>query len=127
MKILRWILMLPSAIVCGWLAYFLAGIINRWGYLRETGQPASPFVAALLDVGGHMLMGAAATYVAARIAPDHKKIVSASMTGLVLLLSGAFIFSSILARNYMALLMSIGFIVGSLGVTISVFRDEIEL
>jgi hypothetical protein len=119
--------MLPCAIVCGWLAYFLAGTMNRLGYLQETGSPASPFVASLLDVGGHMLMGAVATYIAARIAPDHKKIVSASMTGLVLLLAGASIFSSILVRNYLALLMSIGFIVGSLTVTISVFKNEIEL
>ena len=126
MKILRWVILLPGAIACGWLAYFLAGIVNRWGYLRETGQPASPLVASLIDVGGHMLMGAAATYVAVAIAPDHKRAVSASMTGVILLLSGELIFASVLSINYLAVLMSAGLIAGSVAVTIDVFRREVE-
>ena len=123
-RILRWVVLLPIAVIAGWLAYFVGGFINRLGFISFYGQPPTGWHEVILDFMGHMYMGAAATYAAAYLAPDHNKYVALSMAGLCLLLAGGAIFAAFLASDYKALLASLGFAFGSIAVAVDALRGK---
>lgn len=127
MRLARWILLLPCAAASGYLAYFVGGFVNNLSILLYSGRPPSGWVAIFVDTAAHMYMGAASTYIGMRIAPRHRKAVAASITGLWLLLAGASILATILGGMYAAITPTIGVVVGSVGLTISVFRNELTL
>jgi hypothetical protein len=60
-----------------------------------------------------------------RIAPRYRKAVSASVSGLWLLLTGASIYAAILGEMYSSIPPTIGTVFGSVAFTASLFRNEI--
>ena len=122
MNAVRWVFVFPCAAIAGYLAYFIGGTINRIGFLFTYGTPPTGWLAGALDVLSHVYMGLGATYAAVRMAPGHPRAVAAAMTVFCLLLAGASILASTVAKHYLGIADALGVVFGSLAFIASAFR-----
>jgi len=125
MRIIRWISFLPVSIVCGYLAYLVGGTINNLSTTLFLGTPLTGWIKVVLDGMAHMYMGAAAIYVAVKIAPSYSKFVAAIIFILLLIFAGASIWSSFAIRKYYAIPAIIGLLFGGVAALIGTFFGEI--
>jgi len=88
LKILRWIVMLPAALACGFLAYFIGGFINNLSLTYFFGGPLSGFPKIAADVMAHTYLGGAFTYSAVRIAPSAPRRVAVFAMVLMVVFAG---------------------------------------
>jgi hypothetical protein len=123
--VLRWIAMLPAAVLGCIVAYEIVVVLNRLTMARYL-DPNSFIARVFVQWIGHAIMGATFVYIAAYIAPAFRKQVVVVMAGLVLLLSGAFLFASIMTRNYWAMFGTVCMNVGSIAVAYELFKKETE-
>ena len=90
--ILRWIVLLPSALLAGWLGWLVVSFVNRISFGMMGINPDSFFSRIFIEGVSHGVLGAGVVYVSAKVAPTHKVIVVFVMAGLSVL-GGAFSFS----------------------------------
>ena len=122
--VLRWVALLPSALLACAAGRFVIVLINRLGMSRYV-EPDS-FMWRVVDqyVSG-LALGAVFVYVASWVAPIHKKPVAVCAAGLALVLAGFLLFPSILVGDYWAIfeILCMGF--GASGVAYGVLAEEI--
>ena len=118
-NILRWIVCIPAGVIGGFLVFLVFNFVgNRYA---EPGSIGS-YIQFLLSGG---LSGAAAVYIAAYIAPSHRKwvgvfIASVAVVGMVFALPT--IFEN---QDWSYLLFSIAQDGGTIFMTYKIFRNEI--
>lgn len=123
--VLRWVAMLPAAIIGSWLAYYLVLLINRVTMtMMVFFDPDSFLGKGYLQWVGNMVLGASFVYISVYIAPSFKKQVGIIMGGLVLLLSGFFLFAAIMTQNYWAIFATFAMNVGSISVAYWIFMEQ---
>lgn len=126
LKVLRWITLLPASLIGGYVGWFVVSLLNKItaaGYYNPNSFLGRLFIESV----SHMAMGAAAIYIAARIAPVYKKQVSLIMCGLVILMAGLFLFPAILKPDYWAMYAVVCLVIGSGGMAYSVFSGETDI
>lgn len=122
--ILRWMALLPAALLACVAGRFVIVLVNRFGMARYV-EPGT-FMWRVVDqyVSG-LALGAVFVYVASRVAPMYKKPVAACAAGLTLVLAGFFLFPSILVGNYWAIFEIVCMGIGAVGVAYGVLAEEI--
>jgi hypothetical protein len=127
MNAIRWILVLPGAVIGGLLGRFLYLILNNVGMVYALGIDAKGSFWWNLSESclGGVALGATTVFVASFISPTHKRKVAIIMVGLILVCAGLLLTPTILDGNYWALLetVSIGF--GGVGIAHGIWTKEI--
>lgn len=124
MKFLRWFVLLPTSLICGYAAWVVSKFISYGSYRWATGEIPPSW---LIEITATSCMGAAINFVGSKIAPSHKQITSIILSGLILLAAGFLLFPAIQTKNYPSILAGIALILGSCGFTASVLLGEIKL
>ncbi len=127
---LRWVLLAPAALLAGYTAYLLGGILNTIGTTGAGGDPGSPLTGLLIPLLNHAYFGAAATYVAGRLAPRGKFVAALAVSAALVLILGASLFAATMlsARTVLTTLVGgAGVLLGAGGIVVSVHRGEIDL
>lgn len=122
---LRWIVSLPAATVCGYLAYFVGGFINNLSITLYLGAPPEGWVKVAADVMAHMYLGGAFTYSAVRVAPSTPKYVALAALALLLVFAGLSLWSSFAIRKFYALPAIGGVLFGGTATVLAVFAGEV--
>ena len=125
MQTLRWIVVLPAAIVCGYLAYLVGGIINNLSITLYLGSPPEGWLKITAVVMAHMYMGAAFTYSAVRAAPSAPKYVALAALVLLLVFAGMSLWSSFAIGKFYALPAIGGVLFGGVAALFGTFAGEI--
>jgi hypothetical protein len=125
MRILRWIVTLPLAVLLGYLAYLIGGTINNLTTVLFLGAPLDGWQRTVTDVMAHIYMGAAMVYSAVRIAPSAPRSVAIGTTALLLAFAGASLWSSIMIAKFYALPAIGGAIFGGLAALYATLAGEI--
>ncbi len=124
-RVLRWIAVLPAAILGGFIANILFLLINKitmLGYI----DPNSFMAKLFLAIAGGAVFGASIVYVAAYVAPSHRKPVAVVFAGLVVLLSGLSLLFVISRHDWWGLLNLITGIGGAAAMATEVVRGTIR-
>ena len=125
MKTLRWIAVLPAAMVCGYLAYLIGGFINNLSLTLILGAPPEGWKKIIIDVMAHGYMGAAFMYSAVRIAPSAPKCVAIATFILLLIFAGLSLWSSFAIGKFYALPAIGGVLFGGVAVLLGALAGEI--
>ena len=124
--ILRWIVLLPSALLAGWLGWLVVSFVNRISFGMMGINPDSFFSRIFIEGVSHGVLGAGVVYVSAKVAPTHKVIVVFVMAGLSLLGAGILLFPAIASKNLWAIFSCICIAIGAGGVAWAVYSGEIS-
>lgn len=84
---LRWIILEPTALIAGYLAYLVGGFINRLSITLFMGPPEGWIQLAAIYME-QLYMGAVIPYVAGYIAPSHKVDAALGFSALVMVIAG---------------------------------------
>ncbi|CAB0151380.1 hypothetical protein PSI9734_01768 [Pseudidiomarina piscicola] len=103
LTVLRWIIMLPAALVVAYLASRLAILVIGFGLTSEGYSNFSFWTRFYLVTSEHVVLGIALIFTAVGIAPSHKHIVAISLSIFTLLFTGFLIHSILLLSDYWAL------------------------
>jgi len=122
---LRWIIFLPTAAVCGYLAYFVGGLINNLVITLFLGAPSEGSFKVASDVMAHMYLGTVFMYSAVRIAPSAPKSVAFAALLLLLVFAGLSVCSSFAIGKFYALPAIGGVLFGGIAVLIGTFAGEV--
>ena len=125
MNTARWIAVLPAAAVCGYLAYFIGGLINNLSIALYLGTPAEGWLKIAEDSMAHMYLGAAFMYSAVRVAPSGPKYVASVAFMLILVFVGVFLWSSFAIGKFYALPAIGGVLFGGTAALLATFAGEI--
>jgi len=123
--ILRWVALLPAALLACAAGRFVIVLINRLGMAKYV-EPGT-FMWRVVDqyVSG-LALGAVFVYVASSVAPMYKKPVAACAAGLALVLAGFLLFPCVLVGNYWAIFEIVCMGIGAAGVAYGVLAEEIN-
>lgn len=99
---LRWVAVLPAAIVGALLARFVVVVVNRFTMAAYV-DPDSFLGRLFVEYVGGAVLGGAAVYAGTYVAPRFKSQVSIVMAALVLLIAGFLLFPSVMVRDYWAI------------------------
>ena len=125
MKTLRWIVVLPAATVCGYLAYLVGGFINNLSITLYLGAPLEGWLKVTADVMAHTYLGAAFTYSAVRVAPSAPRYVALAASVLLLVFAGVSLWSSFAIGKFYALPAIGGVLFGGAAALLGTFAGEI--
>jgi hypothetical protein len=125
LQTLRWIVVLPAALVCGYLAYLVGGFINNLSITLYLGSPPEAWLKVTAEVMAHMYMGAAFTYSAVRVAPSAPRYVALAVLVLLLVFAGLSLWSSFAIGKFYALPAISGVLFGGIAVLFGTFAGEI--
>lgn len=120
MAILRWLLVVPGALLgalLGGAAFKLLNII--------TGPFDSSLFSALLDLGGSWVTGALAVLLAMKIAPSHRSRVGLIAGAVVLVLAGVLLFPAIALRRWLSVASCIVLAAGAAYAAYAVYIGDI--
>lgn len=84
---LRWIMLGPTALIAGHLAYLASGFINRLSIALFMGPPEG-WIQLTTIYMKQLYMGAVIPYVAGHIAPSHKVDAALGFSALVMVIAG---------------------------------------
>jgi MFS superfamily sulfate permease-like transporter len=122
---LRWIVALPASIIGCVIAYWFIVFINQITMARYI-DPNSFMAEVFVQWLGNFVLGAVFVYISVYIVPVFKKQTAIVMAVIALLLSGAFLFTAIMTRDYWAMFGTVCMNVGSLAVACGVFKNETD-
>jgi len=126
MVVVRWVLLIPAAILGSLVVHFLVVLLNRvtmGGYIDPDSFTGGLF---LLYVG-NLASGFSLVYIASFLAPLHKRRVAIIMASLTLVLFGAVLFGSlVVTKNYWAIPGAGIFSVGSFLAAYAIFVGTIK-
>ena len=125
MKTLRWIVALPTAMVCGYLAYFVGGFINNLSIMLFLGPPLEGWLKIAADVMAHVYMGAAFMYSAVRVAPSAPRYVALATMVLLLGFAGLSLWAAFAIGKFYSLPAICGVLFGGVAGVVGVFAGEI--
>jgi hypothetical protein len=125
LNLVRWIVVLPAAAVCGYVAYLLGGTINNLFFAWYLGPPSEGWPKLASDFMAHMYMGAAFSYSAVRIAPSGPRYVAVTAFALLLAGAGLSIWSSFAIGKFYALPANAGLLFGGVAVLVGTFAGEV--
>jgi hypothetical protein len=125
MHVLRWVVALPAGLALGYLSYFVGGFINNTATALAMGPPQG-WVVFALDFMANMYLGAGLMYGTVRIAPAHPRRVASATAGLVLLVSGASVWSAIAIGKYTAIVSVLGVLWGGCAVLVGAWTGHIQ-
>ena len=109
----RWLLTLPLAGVCSWVAWYLYDFVSRFSMVHVGVDPTSFTARVWLDGTSTAIMGYAFVYIGAVVVPSHKKKAALALGGLVLLLAGYSLVLNIPQSNYWALWDAVAVLIGA--------------
>lgn len=116
----RWIVLLPAALLGGWAAYLLVKLL-----MLQTGA-TSKLVSFCVETSASMAMGAACILIAHRIAPRHKVIAAALMFAVLTLAAGGMLVFATMQRAYGSI-VQIGVLIFGSGLLVSHLYREYGL
>lgn len=124
---LRWVAVLPSAILGCIVARIAIVLINRItmaGYVDPNSLLARVFVEWISSV----IMGVAVVYFGWYVAPAFKLHTAIILAGIILLVSGAMLFAALVQRDYWAIFATLAMNLGSIGTAyfIAVLRFKLR-
>ena len=123
--VLRWLIMLPTAIVGSYLAYFVISLIIRCGLSPFSIYPLdSTFSKIVLGSQESLAISVSFVFICVKMAPGYKISVAVGATSLILLLSGAIILAAILSKNYISLISCAFLILGAVGAASAIVKQE---
>lgn len=125
MRVLRWVLALPAAILCGYLAYLIGGTINNATTAWFYGAPLEGWDKTIAEAMAHAYMGAAVVYSAVRIAPAAPRGVAIGATALLVAVAAASVWSSLMIQKFYALPAIGGLLVGGFSVLQAAFAGQV--
>ena len=125
MQILRWILLFPVSIICGYLAYTIGGTVNNFLINLFTGYPPTGLVKTGMDILAYMYLGATTTFAAVKIAPSQSTFVAAGIFVFLLIFAGAAVLPFFTIDKYYAISVIIGLFIGCVAVQVGIFIGEI--
>jgi hypothetical protein len=122
LTVLRWIAVLPSAIIAAGLTSFITRMVVGYG-IRYGGGASMAFqyehpiiYNQILDITSSIALAVAFVVVATWVAPSYKKHVIFVFAGMILLLSLYLIFPMIVSRNYLIIFqiiaLNMGWVIG---------------
>jgi len=88
MVVLRWVAVLPAALLAACLAYALIKLLNG-GFAAFDPQYSSSFYFILLEIGCNYVNGFAFVFVGVYVAPSHKKQVALALAVIGILIVGS--------------------------------------
>lgn len=103
MQTLRWMMLLPLAILIGYLAFLVGGFINNLSLMLFLSQPPDSWMKIATDAVAHSYMGAAFTYSGVRIAPSKPRYVAFTTSALLVIFAGLSLWSSFAIAKFYAL------------------------
>lgn len=98
--ILRWIAVLPAAILAGIAAGVLSNIINQLSLSWAGFNPEWWLSRAYTDAVANVMLGTGCIYAGARVAPSHKTTVALALAALLLVFAGMTLFPTLQDRNW---------------------------
>ncbi len=101
-SVLRWLAVLPASVAGGIVARLLIVLLNRVT-LGRYADPDSFLSRLFIEFIGDVVLGSAAVYSGAFVAPRFKTEASVTLAALVLLSSGFLLFPAVLTQNYWAM------------------------
>lgn len=124
--ILRWVVMLPTALLAGLVSHGLVYWVNRLTMSRYL-DPDSFFGDASVQFFAKAAMGWVLVYVGARVAPGYRKHVALVMGGIVLLLAGSLLLPFIASGAWPKLIGIGGLILGGCVAAHGICTAEIKV
>jgi hypothetical protein len=125
-KVLRWIAVLPAAVVAYVLARFLIIALNRLMIIWYAGVPPDSFLLRLYVTGmGEVVGGAVLVAVGAYVAPQFKVKVAVVLAALVLLTAGFLLFPAVWLKDYWTRFAIICMAVGSGSTAYGIYSGEV--
>ena len=125
MQVLRWIAVLPGAVVFGYLAYLVGGFVNNMTTAMFIGAPLKGWLAVATDAMAHMYMGAAFAYSAIRIAPAAPRYVASGAFAVLVAFAASSVWSSFGIGKYYAIPAIGGLLFGGFAVMLGTLAGEI--
>lgn len=122
LTVLRWIIMLPAALVVAYLASRLAILVTGFGLASEGYSNFPLWTRFYLVTSEHVVLGMAFVFTAVGIAPSHKHIVGISTSVFTLLLTGFLIYPMLRLSDYWALWGAFCLVTSVIVSTINVYR-----
>lgn len=123
-RVLRWVAVLPGALLAGWVGWLLIGFGNRLSF-SMTGLDPDGFLSRIFIEGvSHGAIGAAGVYFGALIAPTARHVVVFVLAGIFILLGGFLLFPAILTKNWWAIYAVVALAFGAGAVAFSVYTGE---
>jgi len=116
---------LPAAMVCGYVAYFVGGFINNLSITLFLGSPPEGWLKIAADVMAHIYLGAAFTYSAVLVAPSAPRCVALTTFLLLLVFAGLSLWSSFAIGKFYALPAVGGVLFGGVAAMIGALAGEI--
>lgn len=126
-RTLRWIAVLPAAILAAWLAWILVNILGRLSLGYAGVEPDSFLGELYFNSTGHLAIGATFVYAAAKVAPLHRKVVAYVLAALGLVISGFLLFPAIMIGSGWAIWGGVCVAVGVGAVAYAVHQGETDI
>jgi hypothetical protein len=120
MTVLRWLLLLPGALLGAVIGGALFKFVNT-----ITGQADSWLFGSLIDLAGSWITGALAVALAMTIAPSHRPRVGLVAGAVVLVLAGCLLFPALMMRRWFSAVSCVVLAVGAGSVAYSVANGEL--
>jgi hypothetical protein len=121
LEIARWIAVLPGAVLGAWLVYIVVNLMHWFSTDPDEWAWWATMTKEFFTNAG---MGAAFVFLAAWIAPRFKVQVAFVFAGIVLFLSGAFLFAALQVRHYISILSNISLNAGAIYIAIKTSRAK---
>lgn len=123
---IRWIVVFPVALICGYVAYLVGGTINNVTTGIFLVEPLTGWIKVFVDAMAHMYMGAAFTYSAIKIAPGAPKHVASGAFAILIVFAALSVWSSFAIEKYYAIPAIVGLLFGSSVVFIAALARKIS-
>lgn len=123
---LRWIAILPTALIAALVAYFVIKTANFIFSGMQGVDTGSYLFRAAVDLMSSTAMGAGFVYAGTWVSPDHKKPVAYVLAAIGLVLAGTLLFPALWLSNYLATGSVIALVFGIVVVTYQIHTNEIN-
>ena len=124
---LRWICVLPGAVLAGFLASVVVKFVNSLTLSWAVADPDSFLVRVFLEIVSGIALGGGGVIAGVKIAPNHKTPTVFVLAFTFVLLSGFLLFPALAQRNWWAILNVAALVVGAAGVAWSVYSGETDV
>jgi len=125
---LRWIALLPVALLAGWLGSILLSIGLRAVMVQTGVDPDSLLSRVIVDIESYGLLGAVVVYVGGKVAPTIKIVTCVLLATAVIVIDTLFVFfPALVAGDTWPVLSGMAVALGSSAICYSVLRDELRL
>lgn len=121
--ILRWIAVLPTAVLSSFTAYVIARFVSRIG-VNQFYEPRSLMGRIVVDAVASAAFGAGFIWVAIAVAPAYKRKMCFVSVGLLIFLSGFLVFGAVLSRAMMSILANVFMLIGAIAMAYKIYLQE---